>query len=239
MRSFSFFLAAALFPLVACGNVVTPADGSGGSTSQTSGTGKTSANASTGSSGGCGAFADAPSPGSITIRFRNDSSVPIYIPVDCSTPEYTIKPFGGGDPNVSYVYDPGCLQTCEDLQTQTPIACGPCAPMSWLLAPGATRDVAWDETGMNYGVEMPAQCYLNKMSQGSCSKVVAAPAGDYNLFATGYDSCGANCTCDANGNCNGYAMGAMATANITKMNLPNDTLVEIVFGVCAFPCPNP
>jgi hypothetical protein len=233
MRYASFF-ASSLFALslAACGNEIIHEDGSGGSTSST---GDTSAQGSTGSGGLCAPYADASSAASVTIRFKNDSGLPIYLPVSCSTLLYDLAPFGG-DPGVNYTFDASCLQTCEDLETQPKYECGACAPTSYLLAPGATRDVVWNGTGLQSGVMMPSKCYAD--AQPSCSQIVAAPSDDYDVFATGFSSCGPNCTCDADGKCDGDAQGAMATANPAKMTFPGDSIVEVDFGVCAFPCPD-
>src|SRR5438045_1620475 len=111
--AFSIFLV-----LTGCGNVVISEDGAGGAGSSGT-TGKSSSTSATptGAGGACAAFADQAGPGHVTVRFRNDSGQPIYLPANCSEPEFQITPFGG-DASVDYHYDKSCLQTCQDLQTE-------------------------------------------------------------------------------------------------------------------------
>src|SRR6476646_2177049 len=123
-----------LFLIAGCsGSVETDPPGSGGSggtSSSTSTTGEPTAGstaASTGSGGLCAGFDDAKSAGTVTVRFHNNTGMPVYLPSMCSGVDYTIKPTSGDD-GVTYNFDQSCLQTCFDLQTQPPFACGACAP---------------------------------------------------------------------------------------------------------------
>jgi hypothetical protein len=76
-------------------------------------------------------------------------------------------------------------------------------------------------------------------SQSACPQIVLAAAGDYRIEALGYDGCaGGSCACDADGVCTGYATGMEAYADSTFFTHVSDNLVEVVFGVCAFPCPS-
>jgi hypothetical protein len=176
--------------------------------------------------------------GTVTVRIRNNSGQPIYLPANCSTLAYTMTPLGGDDPDESYVYDPSCLQTCEDLQTEPPYACGACAPATFLLPAGATRDVSWNGTGLAYGITMPAECYADPQMAMACSRIVNAPVGDYRIDVVGYSKCdeGFDCTCDSNGVCYGMAGGFEAYPDPAVLSYPSESLVEVVFGVCAFGC---
>jgi hypothetical protein len=179
-------------------------------------------------------YDDQKGTGSMVVRFENQSGLPIYLPMSCGQIMFDMTEVGATNAP-SFVFDHSCLQTCHDLQTQTPIACGACAPTSFLLQPGQTHDVTWDGTGLQSNVMMPSSCYL--APQASCSEILAAPSGAYNVFATGYASCGTNCACDSSGVCQGNAGGEQATANPVQAMFPAQNLVEVVFGTCAFPCP--
>jgi len=222
-----------------CGNtVVVTGSGGGATTGKTSATvgASTTGTANTTSTGNqCAAYDDQKGQSAVVVRFVNQSGLPIYLPTSCDQIMFQIQEVGTSM-GPSYVFDHSCLQTCHDLQTQAPIACGACAPTSILLAAGATRDVTWDGTGLQSGVSMPSSCYL--MPEPTCSEVVAAAAGTYAFNAVGYSSCGTNCACDASGLCHGNATGQQATANQVQTTFPGQALVQVVFGPCAFPCPN-
>lgn len=189
----------------------------------------------TGGGGVCGGFADEESAASVTVRFRNDSMQTIYLPAQCGSLNYTIEPAGGSD-GVSYTFGGGCLQTCEDLQTQSQIACAPCQETSYQLLPGATREVVWAGTGLQGGIEMPTACWDSPETAGTCGRIVAAPAGTYRAGAIGFSSCGDECTCDAEGLCVGNTMGLEAYHEPVSFAFPSAAPVEVVFGVCAFGC---
>ena len=229
-----------LATLAGCGNTVEVNTGGAGGAGS-SGTGKGSTTIATGSTttgtgGACSGFADAQGSAPVTVRFRNNSNLPIYLPANCNAVAYSIT--ATNSPNgPSYVYDESCLQTCSDLQTQPQLQCGACAPSSYLLEPGATRDVAWNATGLSNRT-MPSSCWKQPSpNQTSCGQIVDAPPGSFLVTAMGYASCDGNCQCDAQGVCNGAATGAQAYPDAAKLNFPGDSLVEVVFGVCAFPCP--
>jgi hypothetical protein len=238
--------------LVACeSTVVRQGDGDGGggsgggvTTTRTTATGgagggsTTTSSTSTTSGDLCAPFADEHGTSSVTVRFRNDTGMPLYLPAGCSSVQYTIKPLGGDDPSVSYAYENACLQTCQDLWTSPPYACGACAPTTYLVEPGATRDVIWNGTGLTYSNAMPSECYAYPNSWG-CSRVVAAPPGAYVVDALGYSACEGDCTCDANGVCYGYVNGAQAYPDPVTLSYPGDSLAEVVFGPCAFGCAEP
>jgi len=212
---------------VGCGSTIVEDPGT------TTGSGGTTASSGTG--GLCEGFADEMGTAAVTVRFRNETGLPIYLPSLCSGVSYSITPTGGSD-GTSYRYDGSCLQTCEDLQTDFPIACGPCAPTSYLVPAGSSLDVAWDGTGLRPGAQMPAACFAAPDSGGTCSQVVAAPSGTYRAEAMGFEACGAECTCNAEGVCNGQPSGLQAYADPVMFDFPAAGLVEVVFGVCAFGC---
>lgn len=216
------------------GSVETTPTGSGGNSSTTGGTTGATSSSSTGSGGACAGFEDAQGTAPVTVRFRNDTGMPVYLPGMCEGIDYTIKPTTGDD-GVTYNFDSSCLQTCAHLQTEPPFSCGACAERVYLIAPGATRDVVWDGTGLLHGIAMPAACWAEP--QGDiCSKIVAAPAATYAVQAFGYSSCGAGCTCDDQGVCFGVPEGQQAYADPVKFDFPTKNQVEVVFGVCAFGC---
>jgi len=189
----------------------------------------------TGGGGVCAGFADEAGAGTVTVRFRNDSMETIYLPALCDSLDYTIEPAGGSD-GVSYAFSGSCLQTCEDLQTESQIACGACQQTTYQLLPGATREVVWAGTGLQGGIEMPAACWESPETGGTCGRVVAAPAGTYRAGALGFGSCSGECNCDAEGLCVGSATGLEAYHEPVSFAFPTAAPVEVVFGVCTFGC---
>jgi hypothetical protein len=217
-------------------SVETDPTGAGGSTSSSSSTTTGSTSVSTGTGGACPGFEDAVGNDTVTVRFRNNSEDAVYLPVSCESIDFAIDPVNGPD-GVTYNYDGSCLQTCEDLQKNPPFACGACAPKSYRLEVGATREMTWDGAGLKPNIPMPPACWAAPDKGGICSQIVAAPAASYRISALGFDSCGAGCTCDAQGVCAGSAAGMQASASPVKFNYPADKVVEVVFDVCAFGCP--
>jgi len=221
-----------------CDSSVIEVEGTGGSTA--SGTGGSTASG-TGGSGGqdaCSDFADEQGSWSVTVRLRNESGLPIYLPAHCGVLLYDLARVP--DDGVHYAFDPFCLQTCEDLQTQGIIDCANCPPTSILLPPGQTYEVVWDGTGLADAV-MPDSCWHQPGQQGpGCPQIVAAEAGTYQIFAMGYESCtDGSCQCDEQGVCDGAGTGMEAYSDPATLELGGGTaLVEVVFGVCAFPCPS-
>jgi hypothetical protein len=229
---------------VGCGSTVNDDDpaasgsgasGSGGAGSGASGSGASGGSTSSGSggAGGCAAFADQEGVGTATVRFRNDSPLPVYLPANCTQINYTIRPTAGSD-SISYVYGGGCVQTCEDRQTSTPIDCGACPEIAFVVPVGGTLDVQWNGTGLRTA-EMPAECYEGP-ADSSCSQIVAAQPNEYRVEVTGFGACEGECTCDATGQCFGTASGPQAWADVTDFDFPTNQLVEVVFGPCAFGC---
>lgn len=229
--------------LIGCESKVKVVDGTGGSgaTGSSSGSGKTTVSTTTG--GACSGFEDAPDQDKLVVRVHNESGFPIYLPASCGDPSFEIDPLGGSPDNVTYAYSDFCLQTCFDRQTQGPVDCAPCAPSSLRLLPNEVREFEWNRNALVSGVMMPASCYVDG-SDTSCSQIVAAQPGDYGVIANGFAACEngdpSGCTCDpSTGVCNGSPIGNQAFANFAKFVLPDAKDVDVVFGVCAFPCPGP
>ncbi len=85
---------------------------------------------------------------------------------------------------------------------------------------------------------MPPACWEAPPQGNTCSQILAAPAADYRISATGYSSCGPGCACDNQGVCTGAAEGSQAFASPAKFKFPGNDLVEVVFDTCAFGCPD-
>jgi hypothetical protein len=220
------------------GSVNTDPSGTGGSdgaTTSATTTTSTTTSSSTGSGGACGGFEDATSPATVTVRFRNNTGLPVYLPGRCQGIDYPITPTSGSD-GVTYNHEASCLQTCSDLQKDPPFACKPCAPTSYLLDIGATREITWDGTGLKDEVSMPAACWAQSPNDTACRQIVAAPAASYAIQALGYSSCGAGCACDEKGLCNGAPEGLQAHADLVSFEFPAQNVVEVVFNTCAFGC---
>jgi hypothetical protein len=238
-------IGAALALVVGCGSTVVEQSpgsggsgaGGGGSSTTSTSTGTSTTTGAGGAGGACGGYEDQPGSATVTIHIVNETDQPIYLPSSCSTVQLSIDRAGGSDDGVTYAYDPSCLQTCEDLQTEPQYACGACAPISYLLPPGGSRDVVWKGTGLKYDVKMPDACWESP-GFGSCSRVVTAPSGQYTVHLTGYATCDGPCECDGNGVCNGVPTGATAYTDLSSFIVPSANEVDVVFGTCAFGCPD-
>jgi hypothetical protein len=144
---------------------------------------------------------------------------------------------GAGEDATSYPFETSCLQTCVDLQTQGPYACGACLPAAVRIGPGATRDVVWNGTGLRAGYTMPASCWADPQQTSTCSRIVAGPPGMWAVQAAAFRDCTGNCTCKADGTCSGTASGQQASADPADFSYPSATEVNVVFSACAFGCP--
>jgi hypothetical protein len=234
----------ALAVAAGCGSSVTQTTGGTGgaggtgATGGTGGTGGTGATGGTGGAGVCSTFGDEPGAGSLTLHILNQTPQPIYLPGDCEgQPVYELIPNNAGEDITTYPFDPSCLQTCADLQTEPQYECGACAPAAIRIDPGQTRDVVWNGAGLRGGYQMPAQCWAAGGGAGSCSRIVTAPAGMWSAHATAFNQCTDNCTCQPDGNCFGTASGQMAQADQVTFAFPSATSVDVVFNTCAFGCP--
>lgn len=228
---------------VGCDSEITtePGEGGGGGGEITASTAlATSGSGGSGAAGGgaaCLGFEDAPEEGAspVTFRFRNETSQDIFLPAQCGEVAYHLEPDAGGDPTL-YGDEPPCFRSCEDLQTEEPIACAPCAPGVFRLPPGGSLERTWGGQGRRPSA-MPAECFLHPSGDDSCPQVVNAPAGTYVARATGYAACEGGCACEGPDVCFGEPAGASAKATVTFTH-PAD-VVEIVFEACAFGCPEP
>jgi hypothetical protein len=237
MKILSLALAAAIVPLAlltACGNSVV---GGGGQTS-TGGGGNTNTTTTGLGGGACDPWTDFPGLSTVTVSFKNNTGMPIYLPMSCTDVVYTITPPNAAD-STRYVYDPSCLQTCQDLQTQPQYDCGACPEQSRRIEAGATYTLTWDGTGLGPYVDMPAACWSGGQAQSKCTNKVRASAGSYTFGATAYSTCGSSggaCTCTADGACAGGS-GSQAMGTPASINFPAANAVEVVFDTCAFGCP--
>ena len=185
----------------------------------------------------CVPFRDAEPQSAVTIRVRNESGLDVYLPAGCGQLEYAITPVGGDD-GVYYGPTGGfCSQSCEELQSQPPLSClaDAGAPTSIRVASGEVLDVAWDGRG-SLGADMPLACWYSKDVGTTCTQIVNATPGEYDVGARGFSSCGAGCECGADGVCNGDAQDLEAYANPAIISLPSEGVVEILFDFCAFGC---
>jgi hypothetical protein len=222
---------------VGCSNtIVVDDDGGGGSSSSSHGT--TSPTTGTSSTGGlpCQAYADESATFSVTFHIENQAGLPVYLPADCETIRYQLDPASG--PDGRYYGDVGgaCSQTCEDLQTEGPIACEPCAPSVYELAPGAAVDVVWSGLAAQSGIEMPAACWYDQAFDSTCTQLFAAAMQKYTVSLSGFSSCSGECSCDDAGFCFGDGTGQTAYATPSTFD-PSSSVVNVIFDVCAFGCP--
>jgi hypothetical protein len=223
----------------------------GCSSSVTTGTGGDGGNGGNGGSGGgsggsgghggaaCAGFEDEQGTGAVTFHIRNQTQQPLFLIGNCgSTPQYDLAQAGGGEDATSWSTQGGaCLQTCEELQTEGPIACDACAPSVIRLEAGKTIDVSWNGTGLRPGYMMPAACYAFP-GFDSCSRIVGAPAGTWIATASAFTECSSEtCTCQPDGTCWGSPSGFMASATPATFSFPSATSVDIVFDTCAVGCP--
>jgi hypothetical protein len=230
-------------------NTTTATGGKGGAstTTATGGAGGGSTATATGGAGTtssinkeeCNAYKNEPSGGTVTVRFRNDSDQPIYLPSGCKNPQFDLTLLDDGEPNGIYQGDWVDPQNCEELmKVSLPSSCSMSPPITFLLEPGATRDATWNGLGLAKHVWMPWYCFGLGYPAYYCDRVVTAPKGNYRIDALGYAECD-GCACDDEGVCTGKTMGAQATATPVTMSFPTETLVEVVFDAYAFGCPDP
>lgn len=225
--------------LVGCSDEVTyipNAAGAGGSGAGTT----TSTTTSSGGSDACSVYDDDDtSLGELTIRFRNESGQTVYLPTVCGVPTLQFGPEGGGANNHAYVYTGSCLQTCEDLQTEGQVACGACQETTIQLSPGSTWDFEW-RGFLLQSSGMEAACWLDGTDGGSCPIELAAEAGTYRATAEGFAECsqgGDACACTDESECFGSPSGMQAISDLGEASFPQDDVIEVVFGACAFGCP--
>jgi len=208
--------------------------GTGGNGTGASGTGANGTGAS-GGGGACSVYEDQTgSP--VTLRVVNDSATPIYLPADCGS--FPIQITSANDDSVYFTEGGGpCLQSCEDLQTEEAYGCAAdCAALTYVVPAFSSLDLQWSGNGFAT-TDMPDACWFSTDFGAQCTQIIDAPAGQYDLEVRGFSACEGDCTCDADGVCNGFATGAEAwTKPTATINHPNDDVVELVFDVCPFGC---
>jgi len=212
--------------------------GSGASGNGAGGSGNAGSAGGTGNVGGvCSEFLDEESDDVVTVRFVNESGLDIYLPATCGRVAYSIQPSFGMD-LADYNYDETCFQTCEHALSGEPVECADCAQSAILLPAGQVFEAEWAAVGLEPGYVMPAECvYEGGTSDAQCEKLVVAKTAEYLVDLIGYSSCGPNCECDDGGVCLGGVEGAEAYPDFASFDFPEDKTVDVVFGVCAFPCP--
>jgi hypothetical protein len=217
----------------------TSSTGGTGATSGTGGAGGTTSTSSTGGSTGtagsggsittntdCEAWVDMKGNATQTIRFLNQTGHTIYLPTLCDGRISFDLTDASSPAGPSYVYDTSCLQTCAQLQTQPPIACGVCEPRAIRLLAGEVRSFPWDGTTLENVMMLPS-CYYTQGS-GICPEIREAAPGAYTASASAYDDCQGGCSCDAQGTCTGTPSGASTVATVSFM-FPTTGSADVVF----------
>lgn len=228
--------------IVGCGSEVDTSGGGGSGAGNTSGGGGQGGDGGGGGGDVCAAFADATSPGDLTLRFVNQGPIDVYLSATCDDVEYAITPAAGPDSNFYGNAFGACSQSCEDLQTEGPIACGACLPTSYRIPTGGTLEVKWNQIA-SHPTMMPTECWSDQQFGPACNQAIAAAAGAYQLGVTVFDACMSDpdaCTCDPQtGLCDGFASGASVQITPVPFSLPASGPVEVIFDDCTFGCPQP
>jgi hypothetical protein len=222
--------------MVGCGSEVNPGGGGGGEGGGGAG----------GANPACEGFEDAAPGGPVTVRFVNQTPVDIYLAAGCGQLSLAFTQVGeASDAYWGKVTEGGCSQTCEALQTESQVLCdaAPCQSTSIRVPAGGTYEETWDGRGYT-SREMPAECWFDDFGSGSCSQIVSAPQGDYQVNVSAWDTCdnfepGGTCMCDADGTCYGEATGTQPTVAPVVFSMPEAEVVEYVFEPCAFGCAEP
>ncbi len=196
--------------------------------------------ASTGGGGGvhprdrpeCQGYDDEAAGEPVTFRLRNESGVDVYVNQLCGKPFL----FLGAVPDQGITYQPNltCADTCVGLRDG--VSCPPelCEVTSLRVAAGASLDITWDATGFR-AEAMPETCY-SIPTLGTCDRRVVTPTGSYEMDIDVFSGCGAGCTCDASGVCDGQAQGAEALIENIPFTYPAPGVVDVVLEPCAFGC---
>jgi hypothetical protein len=195
----------------------------------------------------CSDFADQSGLAPVTMHLINDTGQPILISPGpaCwkspTPPPFSIVPATGSDGTTYPSVNKHGSQTCS-FRLTSPAECEDCwfdDPYT-LMAPGATLDLPWDGTG-NRIASMPAECYTrggycefaSTTGNTDCTQAVAAPAGTYSVTAQAFPTCG-TCTADTC-SCHGPTP---VTSTPVPFTFPGTGVVDVVFGPCAFGCPD-
>ena len=177
----------------------------------------------------------------VIISIQNESGQDMYLPATCGVADVGVAP-ASGETGRQFGRPPAaCSQTCGDLISEDPELCdaAACAPSSIRVAPGERYVVEW------VGVElvtddMPEVCWLSEdVDSTSCSRLVYAEDGDYEISMRAFASCGEDCSCDEYGLCTGAAIGAEAFLEPITVTMPGDEkqFVDLTVEGCAFGCP--
>jgi len=251
MRKAGLLLVTALLAhgALACGDSVAfESDGGGGN-----GAGGSGGDGGIGGTGGGGgddlcALYDDQSGSEVTFHIQNDTGQPIYLPTDCGILSPDIVPQGGPDQDTWYGNRwAGCFASCEDWQQSEPPVCtaDACALTTLRLEAGASFDFVWAGTAMRQE-EMPDQCWFDEQyASGECTRVLEAESQSYAFDLRAYSECVAEgqgqgaCTCDETGQCFGQAGGLEGYHDGASFAHPDTATVNVVFGPCAFGCPDP
>lgn len=210
-----------------------------GATGGTAGTGAVSGSGGTGAlTGSCTDYLDDPLPlNPITIRIKNEKSVPIYLGGDNGTcgPTELYEIAGPNGPVT--LHAGGCGFTCQGLQQhgdECPDSCF--LPPTIYIAPGGSYDQTWD-TGTYPTAAMPTECYFEpQFAYDSCYQRKTAPPGDYVVAVdagtqvTCLDIGICSCEPDATGSCQipyGATPSGETVAAKTSFSMPALDVIEI------------
>jgi len=238
------FLSAATF---ACGGSTlqdSSTDGSAGSGGSTGGSagagGSTGGAAGSGGTGGaaCDGYEDQTPPGSVTLRYQNKTSGPIYLGGGNTCDPTPLFELNGPEGPVQLIAG-GCGHTCEALQTHGNYCAGACMmPPVIFIAPGGHYEEKW--SGSVFVSEaMPKECHFEpEFAPPTCDRRVIAPKGSYaamvqaGVTLTCYDSSTCSCTPDASGSCQipyGGTPDGTKVAAKASFEMPGASLVTITF----------
>jgi hypothetical protein len=117
---------------------------------------------------GCGLPAESAPPFSVTLRFRNNGSSPLWLWVDCLL-DFELTSCGDGY-SAPLVISPGCTADCS-LSTGC-IVCGMCPAQSQLVNAGGYYDYEWGGETYTFGTNS---------SGCACYFAHDAPAGWYRI----------------------------------------------------------
>ncbi len=231
----SLFFGAFAMLVVGCGSDVETQGGGGEGGSGAASTG----GGGTGGSSSCSTFADATSPGDLTLRFVNETVVDVYIPATCDDLQYTIQPAAGPDGNYYGNAFGTCSQSCDELQTAGQLLCDACLSTAYRIPAGEALEVTWNQIAA-HPTMMPSECWFEASGGTACNQAIAAPAGAYQIGVTVFDGCTGTdaCTCDpGTGLCDGFASGQESEVTPVAFGIPAAGPVEVVIEACTFGCP--
>lgn len=176
----------------------------------------------------------------VTFRIQNDTGQAIYVPTDCGVVRPTIQPQAGGDDTTYTNPYGGCFASCETWQQGEPPVCtaDACALTTLRIEAGDTHELVWSGTALR-GEEMPQACWFDEQYGLECTRVIEAEAQSYQFDIQAYSECVGECTCEDSGQCYGEAGGVEGLHDAVSFSYPDADTVDVVFGPCAFGCPEP